>query len=372
MMLGGLFGPVIALSLPISAIGAIATIHRFPVNLARPLTITVGFLIAWCIFWLGINYAGNSSDPAHAELAATIALWLGMLALSFLIPIYSTGFQKLQVGSLLLMGFLAVTFIDETTLMTVTVNEDGAASYQGVARSLMIVGFLVISCTSDTMRRIFIAAFTITALFVIGSRSELYGFIAAYALLEGVLSRNSRFSQFTLVVLVAVTFWLALQNMNFLAASRQFEVFNLEQSSSWAAREYMLVYAQQQVVENPFFGVYGGHWNLGEGEYAHNALSAWVSLGFPGFALLIAACGCALIVSIRGLIKLPYSRWAKFATLVNVSNLLLLAVAKPVFWEMPAFGWGLALIVAQEWRSVNVYKQRNLETSCQSQLRTGD
>jgi hypothetical protein len=108
--------------------------------------------------------------------------------------------------------------------------------------------------------------------------------------------------------------------------------------------------AWEQIVASPIFGLYGGHWLFGSGDYAHNALSAWVSLGLVGFILYVGLCVVGTVASVQGLIALPFSGTAQMATLLNVSSLLLIILAKPVFWEMPAFAWGLAAAAAVELR----------------------
>jgi hypothetical protein len=161
-----------------------------------------------------------------------------------------------------------------------------------------------------------------------------------------------------------------MQNFNLLMGSRQLEILDLSQSSSWNAREYMLVYAQQQINQSPILGVYGGHLYFGEGAYAHNALSAWVSLGFPGFVLYMLACIASAVVSVLALLRYPYSLWVKLSSLVCMSNLLLVVVSKPIFWEMPAFGWGLAVIVgaySRDARSMSPVKTlHNVDRSMRS------
>lgn len=349
-VLGGLFGPVLAASLPFTLWGAYLASRRLPAVFSNGIAITVILLFSWSIFWLAVHFADDPANSAHPQLALAITFWLGILALSFNIPVFSPLFEKVLLASLGVMGLLALAFIDASTLMTETVLDKEASSYQGLARGLMIVGTFVLCAQRNIFFRIGVALFTLAALFVVGARSELYGFIAGYGAVEAIINRRSLFAQFLLAGLAIVTVWLILQNLDFLAASRQLQIFDLSQSSSWVARQYMFENAQKQVLESPLFGIYGGHWILGEGDYAHNALSAWVSLGFPGFFFYVFACLLSVAISLNGLVRDTTSRLAKLALLINVSNLLLIAVAKPMFWEMPALGWGLAILVVQELR----------------------
>ncbi|ABC64752.1 O-antigen ligase family protein [Erythrobacter litoralis] len=349
-LFGGMFGPVLAASLPFTLWGTFLASRNLPGIFSNGVAVWVSATVLWASFWLAIHFAQAPDNVAHAQVGITIVLWLGMLALCFNIPVYSPLFNKILLGSWALIAFLAMAFVDASTLMTETMMDEDAASYQGLARGLMVVGTFVLCVQRNIISRIGIAAVTIAALFAIGARSELYGFIAGYGVVEAIINRRSLLAQFVLAVVVMLTAWLVLQNLDYLSTSRQLQILDLSQSSSWVAREYMLIHAQNQVLENPLFGIYGGHWELGEGDYAHNALSAWVSFGFPGFLLYVVTIIVATAVALVALLKNPTSRLAMLATLINVSNVLLVAVAKPVFWEMPALGWGLAILVIQEMR----------------------
>jgi O-antigen ligase len=142
---------------------------------------------------------------------------------------------------------------------------------------------------------------------------------------------------------------VAAANLEVLQVSRQLEILDLSESSSWVVREYFQQQALGQISDSPILGVYGGHWIFGEGNYSHNALSAWVSLGLPGFLIYMALCIVSAMASVRALMRRPTSRYAQLATLVSIPTLFLVVLAKPVFWELPPLAWATAVIALVEY-----------------------
>ena len=132
--------------------------------------------------------------------------------------------------------------------------------------------------------------------------------------------------------------------------NRQWEVLNIPSSKSWAGRLALQKKALEQIAENPLLGKFGGHVlteDTGKfakghrGRYAHNALSAWVSYGLAGFLLYLALTLYGCLVSARNLIlkRADEPLWM-FAFTLNLVCLVLVLVSKPVFWPLPALGWG--------------------------------
>ncbi len=133
--------------------------------------------------------------------------------------------------------------------------------------------------------------------------------------------------------------------------SRQFEVLDIFSSKSWKGRLALQDKALEQIAENPLLGKFGGHVlteNTGKfakghaGRYAHNALSAWVSYGLAGFLLYLALALYGCLVSARHVIlkQVDELLWM-FAFTLNFVCLMLIIVSKPVFWPLPALGWGV-------------------------------
>ena len=125
--------------------------------------------------------------------------------------------------------------------------------------------------------------------------------------------------------------------------SRQFEVFDLSSSKSWRGRQSLQKIAIEQISENPLVGKFGGHVLADStGSYAHNALSAWVNYGLPGFLIYVSLTLVGLLISARYVfLKQQDAALWTFAFIVNFVCLLLIFTSKSVFWPMPALGWGL-------------------------------
>lgn len=133
--------------------------------------------------------------------------------------------------------------------------------------------------------------------------------------------------------------------------SRQFEVLDFSSSKSWASRLALQRKAIGQIVENPLMGKFGGHvltedtgkFEQGHaGRYAHDALSAWVSYGLAGFLIYVLLILTGFVVPARQVIlkQQDVPLWT-LAFMLNFVCLLLVIVSKPVFWPLPALGWGL-------------------------------
>ena len=133
--------------------------------------------------------------------------------------------------------------------------------------------------------------------------------------------------------------------------SRQFEVLDVASSKSWAGRLALQKKALGQIAENPLMGKFGGHVlteDTGKfakghtGRYAHNALSAWVAYGLAGFLLYLFLTLSGFLACARRVIleRQDTPLWT-LAFMLNFVCLLLIIVSKPVYWPLPALGWGV-------------------------------
>ncbi|MCY4364082.1 MAG: O-antigen ligase family protein [Gammaproteobacteria bacterium] len=133
--------------------------------------------------------------------------------------------------------------------------------------------------------------------------------------------------------------------------SRQFEVLDFSSSKSWVDRLSLQRKALEQIAENPLMGRFGGHvlredtgrYAKGHtGRYAHNALSAWVGYGLAGFLVYVFLTLSGFLVPARQVVlKQQDAPLWTFAFMLNFVCLLLIIVSKPVYWPLPALGWGV-------------------------------
>ncbi|QHC50212.1 hypothetical protein EKK97_12285 [Billgrantia tianxiuensis] len=147
----------------------------------------------------------------------------------------------------------------------------------------------------------------------------------------------------TLLAVVAALIALVVSQFEALAGSRQLQILDLSGTSSWLARQNLGQRAVEQILENPLLGRFGGHISSAEvtGGYAHSMLSAWVNYGLLGFVLYLGLTVSAFFgAAYRMLVVGDRAAGWVFAFSINFVCLLLIVLAKPVFWPLPALGWG--------------------------------
>lgn len=167
-------------------------------------------------------------------------------------------------------------------------NEQFVATYQGFARSMLMVAFFSIILIKNNFYRVMLILITTPALFLNGARTEFIVFVFT------LIAFSLRRSQYSLYLGIFVLFCISiiLLNTDYLIAllpeSRMTAIFDVFTSSSGNSRRKMLDYAYMTVQNNPLFGDYGSYSKLSTGSYAHNIFSAWVNLGILGFLLYIS------------------------------------------------------------------------------------
>jgi O-antigen ligase len=174
--------------------------------------------------------------------------------------------------------------------------------------------------------RLVLYAIAVAALFLNGARSELVAALCVLPMIE--LYRAKHWFPYLYVVLLV--FGLANIDPQFLAnrfpESRVWELFNLSQSSSAAARHELTEHALRTIAEHPVLGAYASY---PPGGYSHNILSAWVDLGVFGFVyMLFMLLRTAVGLCSRGWLVRPRSGQFLLAWSLICISLLLLATAK--------------------------------------------
>lgn len=220
------------------------------------------------------------------------------------------------------------------------------STYQEMTRSGMVVSLaLLSSLRGGVVHRLAWSMAFFPFVFSLGARSEFFGMILAVFAFEAVRGIRRVTNWLVIATLLASVAVGLVMKADDLANSRQAAVLNLSKDASWKLRNEYQQIAEEQIMSDPFWGVPGGHFEGGEaGAYSHNALSAWVSFGLPGFVMYLvaniaSAAACTIVVITR---KEVGWRW-RFAFYLNISALALVLIAKPVFWPMPALGWGVLM-----------------------------
>jgi hypothetical protein len=368
--LGGLYGPY---SLMVTSLYAIMLLPlardiRSPAIWINKLFI---IFIGWILFWTFLNYAFNTDH--YVDAASTNLMgFLIQLITNFLIGYYLTlsASNAKWFTSVVFVLWLCMFVFVLKTFDVETLSVHGAlywgedkgladpesfASYQGFARSSLLTSFILVAMTKHFVRRLLIEAISVITLFLLSARSEIVGFLSAVALFEILISvkRPSRFAGlavFGFFMTISIVYF-SDSTMPDLSGSRITLLEDLDRDNSWQLRRQFSHRAFEQIMDNPLFGKFGGEYYEGlgqEGTYAHNILSAWVSLGLPGFSLYLSLLVGSFLVSMkrtfdtRGLSNL----W-NLAMLTSVSALMLSLSAKDVYESWFGLVFGLVLNVSK-------------------------
>jgi O-antigen ligase len=351
--LGGLFGPMSLLYFMIFLILFPFT-YRKILN-ASPLfyASTLLFFI-FCFCWVLAHYLINKEpyiEMASIQALSSLVMWLAL----FFIGIHFSYENKIVVRLFIVffiiisIGLIYFTFATGKTMFYAIrlfdVEDDaGVASYQGFARSALVCATLVFCYKQNFYKRVATALASVIILFLLGARSELYGFLFFCGIyFMAISTKRLKWLLLSICLLVIICLVVVL-NFEWLLQSRQLEVVDLSQSKSWIERQHVQDMALKQISDNPVFGYFGGHIaDTGKmGSNAHNALSAWLAYSFLGFFTYLALTVVATVHSFICLMKFDdiSPRWL-FAFALNSICFLLVIASKSVLWALPALGWGM-------------------------------
>lgn len=313
---------------------------------------SVALILAWC----GLYGVGLAFRPGRHFTVAMIALLVIMAGATFIS-----------------MDFRRVSFIAVERFRA----PDGVADYQWFALSFVIVAIYCLSAVRG-WRQTGVAALSLGVLYVLSSRSELFGFAAVLGIWGLRLAVERRFLQLAMVpITVLVAFgailvgsaWLsqlplqaqidavsvqieaehateAPQASGPIAVNpRQEELLDISNSESLEQRLHFLELGLSDIAASPILGVYGGQVRNGEfGTYIHNGLDMWRQFGLMAFAIF---CGltiyCVIVSGRRVLSSAPGSSSWMFPGYISFFSLVLVVATKGIFWPIPALAWGLVV-----------------------------
>lgn len=351
--LGGWFGPI-----SVGVLGAFSMLLILvPWHLrGRSLLFFASFLIlvSTVLGWLAAHDILGTVSQGHRvvqqQVLALAVLWLSL----FMMGLYWPEDSSLFTGALVL-GFLLIILVTllntnpESFLFNLAYADtarENVTTYQGFARSLAITAIVLLSSRAGS-RLLLPATFaTCVTLFVIGARSELYGFLVVSPIIAwfGYESRQ-RLTVLVAAAGVVATTALVATNWSALTDTRPLQVLGgLQEIGSFQQRQLFMLAGLQDIGANPLTGSYAGHWQHfgSSGAYIHNILSAWRQYGVGIFLLYSGLTISSSAVALRNLLKTKTSSeiW-RIALVYNVFATVLVVASKPVFWPFPALGWGL-------------------------------
>jgi O-antigen ligase len=358
---------LIVTSLYVISLAPLSPDARFPAMWMKKLFF---IFVGWSIFWILLNYSLDSVPYADAA-SITLVNFLIQLTANFAIGCYlsltdTKWFRISILASWICMFVFVLVKLDPDTLSVHgglywgeargLADPKSFATYQGFARSALLTSFILLAITKTFLMRLLIATISSITLFLLSARSELVGFVFALAVFEILVSlrKPSRVFVLALLGLIGAIFltYFGESLLNDVSDSRITALGHLGEDHSWQLRLELSHRAFTQVMDNPLLGSFGGEYYDGTGEegyYAHNILSAWVSLGLPGFllylSLLLGTFGVALK---RAFGTKGNSDLWNLALLTSVTALLLSFSAKSIFESWFGLAFGLVLNVAGE------------------------
>ena len=356
----GLFGPVSLASL-------LAFLVLLPWNRGRlgscvkeRYILYVLVFLLYTIVWTVAHYlllAEENIQLATSQSLQTIIFWACLFLTGLLLPLESKALKWMFFLSFLLALLFLLHFSISTGQLTFRANwfyvqwGGDVATHQGYSRSALVILLFLLAVFTGIKARIALIFSGAFVLFMLASRADFSMFLVVCLALSVILGIKK-----PLYLLVAPIFFLVLAGMFLVATNiedrmtmirltRQLEIFNLFEATSWTNRMELQKNALEQIAAHPLTGQFGGHVTAAGhvGKYAHNALSAWVSYGFFGFFIYLGLSVVALWVSARRFVleRQEAPVWI-FAFLLNLLCLLLVMAARSVYWPLPALGWGLA------------------------------
>lgn len=339
--LGGYFGVVSLLLLPfLLLLWLLQAMNRG----LQTYEVLVVIFLTFCIFWTVAHYlAGAPETGTFSTFAGTMAATT-LLAVLFLATrlVGSAPRGGLYLALSILMAAGIISLLDETLVLTavfgIPADSPEYVSYQGYARSILVVALLALVACKGVVLCVHVAL-TAVVLFIVGARAEFAGFLVAVACMGPFWVLSQARVLLYLLLAVAVAIPLLLGSGIDLQSYRVFELLSIQESTSFQSRSALTVAAWDSIVNSPILGAYGSHL---PGNYAHNALGSWVSFGLVGFALYVYLIAHALIGSF-----IRMARSGKVDSLVaasyvfNAYSAVMVIAAKHVSDPVIALGWGL-------------------------------
>jgi hypothetical protein len=223
-------------------------------------------------------------------------------------------------------------------------NDDSAATHQGLARSYLGVAAIALMGIAGAPWRWLGYGLTLFVLFLIGARSEIAGAGVLFGTFEIARSRRPWRAAVLFVLTTAIAallLWLNLEELDEAFPENRliFLFLHGADDASVSDRQWMQERAWSAVVDSPVLGDFGHYEALeGAGAYAHNLLSVWVDLGVAG-VLLMAAIVWSCVVDISALRPSPGQQlWTQRALCFGLLALALFLLAFAKNFTDPALG----------------------------------
>lgn len=233
-----------------------------------------------------LNMALSARGTAAADQIGVLPQFVVLYVVARLVPADAPRLRGLLTVLLLAMSLAIVTNADEGTFFAASFDllktGDYFANYQAYGFVYSVCLIVVLSATPSLRQRLWIYLFALPTLFLNGARTELIGVVLLALVLEFMRSRRKLLTlAIAAGILAAVASVLPLLADQYPESRTLFLFLEYSDDLSKLERARMLHDGWQSILQSPWLGALGSHQ---PGEHIHNALSAWVDLGLPGFA----------------------------------------------------------------------------------------
>jgi hypothetical protein len=362
--LGGLFGNV---SLFIASISFLIFpwILKFKIKYVKLPFYVFYFAIFFYLTWTFGNHFFIQYHPfgyhAFWESYSSFIIWCALFYLGFFLPLESFKFYNLLKWLCFIIFLIFILSVAKESsffaLFNFFQNSDESSSmssYQQVGRSILVSYLFLAIISKNKLFSLIILLVGAIILLSIGSRTDLISIVLAIFIycIHMLIKGHGSFLRKTFIFLsfVFVLLFTYKSTQNYFFDSRAAELFDLASSTSWQGRTDLSSNAVLIILQNPILGKFD-YYDVAGG-YAHNILSAWTSFGFLGFVLYLVLLGYFLVISIFNyLIKNLFSEFWLLVISLNLISFLQALIAAPIFYALPALGWGLTLNVYLKSRS---------------------
>lgn len=345
-VLGGWFGPMTLL------LGVPLMLSFFLLHVCRGklIFIDVMFLLflLYTVSWASLHFVlgarAQTSKEFYLYNLGTIVQWVVLY-----IALRNVELRSKWLGVILLFSlacFLGIAtggaegqFYDTATIAGSSATE--VSGYQGLARSTAVTAMLLLAIYRG-FPAVLVMIIAVPTLFLLGARSEFVGFLVValfhFAIREGL----SRTTLIWAPLGIGAIAYVAMGAHVFEGGSRILQLLDIQEATSYQARDELMRQALITISEHPVLGGYASQFSYGGmGDYSHNALSAWVTYGLIGFLGFVALLAYALAQAFR-LVRRAGSAHPQIALALALSiyAATLAATSKSINDPIFALAWG--------------------------------
>ncbi|WP_188635713.1 hypothetical protein [Halopseudomonas pertucinogena] len=350
--LGGFFSPVCLLAL-IAYIPFYKGVVKRAICVMPSYSCCILFFLVWATAvalitrWFYPEYYMQEALMQYLNIAM---LWVALMALGSTLDLEIIWFRRCLWVSGVVIVFMLIAYVISTgSLLFYAASfydaEEGVASYQGFARSALILCFALLAISTSITQQVLVTIGSVFVLFVLSARSEFAAVIFSMTMLYMVRSKSEPKKLAVVGLAVAALSVLIANFSGHMLQSRQANILNLGSDNSWTARQDLKEEAWARIERSPILGQFGGHFESGgAGSGPHNIISVWDSFGLVGFVLFLLLALIPAADAVRQSVKYKYfNSYQTFYFLVSISVGLLLLTAKSHLWPVTALAWGLCV-----------------------------